>query len=168
METPNVHFLTRVWLDGKTVCMELDFLDFFEPEFILSLKPSTRTIADWWEESMREDIVGLPECFLPENFEVCEEPVLLEVIGVYSAQGWTDADGEYDEDFTFEIINWTAAIDDSVEEEARAYELRLLKELETYDSYKIEQLKKYNPKLFDALEELKEKHACSTKLREAK
>lgn len=52
----------------------------------------------------------------------------------------------------------------SWEEEARAYELRLLKELETYDSYKIEQLKKYNPKLFDALEELKKKYACNTKL----
>lgn len=126
MKTPNVHFLMRVWCEGKKPCFELDFIIFFEPELILDLETNRRPIEDWWEESMSENIHYDCRCFFPERFELCSEPVLLEVIGYYCASGWQCPDGEYDEDFEFEVRSWAAAIEEEDTEENEVTVLSLL------------------------------------------
>jgi hypothetical protein len=66
---------------------------------------------------MHENLSYNPDSFVPDGLEVCEEPIWLEVIGRYSVTGWKDYWGEYDEDFEFEILSWSAGVEDADDED---------------------------------------------------
>ena len=110
--TPNIYFLARVWREFGRTEVELHEWKLFEPELTLNLKKGFRPIEDWWEESFMENVCYNPESFTPDGLELYDEPIWLEVIGSYSAQGWQDYYGEYDEDFEFNIIDWTVEVEE--------------------------------------------------------
>lgn len=112
---PNAHFLGRVWCEGSRACIELYSFRFFQPTLELDLPENHRTIQDWWEESMHENLSCDPASFLPPGFEVCEEPVWFEAIGNYSATGWKDYWGEYDEEYEWRIDQWSVDFEEGQE-----------------------------------------------------
>ena len=79
---------------------------------VLNLKEGFRPFEDWWEESFLDEVSTVPECFIPDGLEICDEPIWLEVIGRFRAQGWQDYYGEYDEDFEFNIVDWTVEVEE--------------------------------------------------------
>lgn len=112
MPRPNAHFLVRLWREGKSIEHEIEFHHMFEPTLVLELKEDLRPLEDWWQESMEENLYHNISSFLPPGLEVCAEPIWFEAIGRYSAHGWRDYWGEYDEDFDFELISWSVAIEE--------------------------------------------------------
>ena len=113
MYTAKVHILMRVWqeknfLDKHVNYHEIELLDIFcEPELILDLPDNKRTLQDWLKEVVSEED---PDIFLHTSLEICREPILYEAIGVLRVDGWKDYWGEYYEDVTFQIIEWSCAI----------------------------------------------------------
>ena len=115
-EIPNCHFLIRMWIDDGKVCCEEDFIHLFEPALILDLKENRRPIEDWFLESFREVLLDDPESYIPENVEICGEPIFVEVIGTVNVIPHWDYYGEYDEDVELEIHFWSVALDYREEE----------------------------------------------------
>ncbi len=103
--------MIKLWIDDeKEVNSEIEFLDIHnKPELILNLKSNQRPVIDWFEESISEIET---EYFLPDKFEVCEDPIIYEVIGEFSIYGYKDYWGEYDEEYEFKIIEWSCKIDE--------------------------------------------------------
>ena len=114
---PNAHFTARVWIENGRPQIEVNSLTLFEPSLTFMLKEGTRPVQDWWHESMEGELDNSPGAFLPDGLELYDEPIWLEVIGRFTAQGYKDYWGEYDEDFEFEIDQWTVAIDGEDEDE---------------------------------------------------
>jgi len=85
--------------------IEILSVDVFYPELVLSLKENHRPTTDWFVESFGEEDLRY---LLPDNLELCEEPILFEALGTYTIEGHTDYYGEYDEDTCFEMDNWVA------------------------------------------------------------
>ena len=126
-EIANCHFLIRVWADEWKVCCEEDFIHLFEPSLILELKENRRPIEDWFLESFSEALLDDPKSYLPEKVEICEEPILIEVIGTVNVSANYDSYyGEYDEDVELEIHFWSVALDDREEE---AHIMQVLEDL---------------------------------------
>ena len=116
-EIVNCHFLIRVWADEGKVCCEEDFISIFEPSLILELKENRRPIENWFLESFSEALLDDPKSYLPEKVEICEEPIMVEVIGTVNVIANYDSYyGEYDEDVELEIHSWSVALDDWEEE----------------------------------------------------
>ena len=116
-EVANCHFLISVWIDEGKVCCEEDFIHLFEPSLILDLKENRRPIEDWFLESFREALLDDPESYIPENVEICDEPIFIEVIGTVNVIPYQDSYyGEYDEDVELEIHSWSVALDGCEEE----------------------------------------------------
>ena len=111
-EAPNVWLLGRVWNEGDGIQFELHDWKIFVNELQLELSPNKRPITDWYEEGVQENTSTWPECFLPPCLEICTEAIWVELIGHYSADAWQDYFGEWDEDFSFTIMQWTVALDD--------------------------------------------------------
>lgn len=85
--------------------IELLSVDVFVPELILELDKRSRPLTDWFAEAFsEEDLLYL----LPDELELCEEPILFEALGTYTIDGYTDYYGEYDEDTCFETDDWAA------------------------------------------------------------
>lgn len=119
----NVYFLARVWVevqDNKMpdISIELHNWKVFYPQLIMNMKENHRPLQDWYEEAFTEDVVHNPEFFIPDELELCEEPVWLEVIGTIEVTVSTDYYGEYDEETSFHIIEWTVEVEDNQIEEA--------------------------------------------------
>lgn len=108
----NTHYLFRLWRENGEIFCEIEFVTIFEPSLILNLNSNERSIEDWFQESIEENIGLNIYSFLPDNLEICEEPILLEGIGTYSVQAWKDYWGEYDEDFDFNLTDWSVAIEE--------------------------------------------------------
>ena len=108
----NVYFLARVWTEVQNkkvpnINIELHNWKVFYPQLTLNMKENHRPLEDWYEEAFTENVVHNPEFFIPDELELCEEPIWLEVIGTLGVTGSTDYFGEYDEEIDFDIINWT-------------------------------------------------------------
>ena len=100
-----IHLLCEVWTeDGKIQGEILSPEVFCEYDLLLDLPREWRPITDWVSETIDEIEI---EFFLPENFEVCEEVLLYEVIGRFSISAYKDYWGDYDEEYDFEIIKWS-------------------------------------------------------------
>lgn len=112
----NVYFIARVWIEDLNINIELHYWKVFYPELTLNLKENHRPMEDWCEEAFTENVVDNPEFFIPDELELYEEPIWLEVIGTIEVMGSTDYYGEYDEEVNFDIIEWTAEIECDEEE----------------------------------------------------
>jgi len=106
-----LHAMIRVWAENGKICYEEEFcrLD-CQPELTLNLSPGICTVQNWMEEVLTN--LSLDELILPDKFEVCEEPVLCEVIGTFWVSGATDYWGEYDEDYDFDLEQWTCGFEE--------------------------------------------------------
>ena len=128
----NVYFLARVWVevqDNKMpdINIELHNWKVFYPQLIMDMKENHRPLEDWYEEAFTENIVNNPEFFIPDELELCEEPVWLEVIGTIEITGSTDYSGEYDEEIDFHIIEWTVEAEDDTKETAMSARIKILR-----------------------------------------
>ena len=106
----HIHLLIRLWADEGLVNYEIvDKKVFEDSELILNLPEGMRPMEDWVSDAV--DHVDI-EDFMPSRFEVCEEPILYEVRGIFKAFGYKDYWGEYDEEYEFECSCWTCEIEE--------------------------------------------------------
>ncbi len=111
MATSKLHTMIKIWAENDKICYEEEFCHLScRPELILDLPPGYCTAQDWMEEALSN--ISLDELILPDKFEVCEEPVLYEVIGTFWVSGATDYWGEYDEDYDFDLEQWTCGFEE--------------------------------------------------------
>ena len=107
----NFHFMVLVCQqNGKIVC-EKEFIDVFEPELILDLEKTKRPIEDWFNDSLEEQLFLYPRSILPENIEICEDPVFVECIGHMHITCNLSGD-EYYEDANIDIHEWSVDLCD--------------------------------------------------------
>ena len=108
--TANIHYMARAWLENGKIILEIQYRKVFVPELFLELKTHNRPIEDWYEDIFTDYVVSHPEVLIPP-VEICEEPVLIEVIGEMGA--WTEMRfGFYeDEDMAVEILQWSIEFD---------------------------------------------------------
>lgn len=103
----NCRICLLLWCEDGRIRCEVDESTIFIPE--LQTDDSKRSLESWYQETLRENLVDSPEGFFPdERFEVYKEPIIYEAIGEYWVTGHTDYWGEYDEDWYFDIKEWTA------------------------------------------------------------
>ncbi len=107
-----IHVMIRIWLDDFGLFdYEVQFSQVLcKPELILELPTFHRTEQDWLEEIIGE--INLNEFILPDKFEICEEPILYECIGVFSVIGSFDYWGEYEEEYDFKLEQWSCDFED--------------------------------------------------------
>ena len=111
-----VHYLVQVWYEENglrnNTKIEIEFLKVHgDPQLILELKDNRRPILEWLEESFTLFLEDDPTTYLP-NIEICEDPIIVEVIGKVRITGSFDYWGEYDEDCELEIQQWSIDIED--------------------------------------------------------
>ena len=113
----NLHFMVLVCRqNGKIIC-EKEFIDIFEPELILDLKKTERPIEDWFCDSFEEHLLLDPSQFLPENLEICEDPIFFEAIGHIEFIGHMEINcsafvEEYYESVNINIHKWSVDLCD--------------------------------------------------------
>ena len=111
-----VHYLVRVWHEGSgfwdRAKLEIEFLHAYgDPQLVLELKPGHRPILEWLQESFALFLENDPKTYLPD-IEICEDPIIVEVIGKVRITGSFDYWGEYDEECELEIQQWSIDIED--------------------------------------------------------
>lgn len=111
-----VHILIRLWKEDKNVRYELEFAKVQGcQELYLDLPDNSRPVEDWVAQAV-EDVSDI-QIFLPdlgdgETIEICEEPIFYETIGEFTIEGNQDYYGEYDEEYSFDVRQWSVAIDE--------------------------------------------------------
>lgn len=107
MSKVNCRICLRVWCDNGDDMFEIEEATIFIPE--LQTDDKIGSLENWYQESLQEKLEGFPESFFPdEQFETYKDPIIYEVIGEYRVVGERDYWGEYDEDWYFDIKEWTA------------------------------------------------------------
>ena len=101
-EEVNLRFMVLVSVND----IELLTVDVFLPELVLNIDPNHRPLTDWYIESFQEEEL---RDLLPDNLELCEDPILFEAMGKYSVDAWQDYFGEWDQTSDFAIISWAVA-----------------------------------------------------------
>jgi hypothetical protein len=108
----NAHLLGRLWRDDCGLQFEVEEWSVSCRELVLALPPGQQSIQSYLSESMLEDVYNNPDIFLPAQLEVCEEPILFEVLGQYQCESWQDYWGEWDGSSEFDIDQWTVAFEE--------------------------------------------------------
>lgn len=108
-----VHFMVRVWNDEGKICYESVFINILcLPELILDLPSGQRPTYDWIAESFSEYLDSYLPALLPEELEVCKDPIICEIIADFKIEGYFDYfSGEYDEDYDYEIQQWSCDLE---------------------------------------------------------
>ena len=117
-----VHILIRIWKENKDIHYEPEFaITQGCQELHLDIPYSQRPTDDWITEALECAMYNDIRMFLPDlgdgkTIEICEEPIFYEVIGEFHINGYKDYYGEYDEEYCFDVLQWTVAIDDKNED----------------------------------------------------
>ncbi len=104
MKKPNMHFMVAINCHD----FEIIELDVFIPQLLLELEDGHRPTEEGYKETFREsdDVCRI----VADHVELCEDTILFEAIGTYSVQGSRDYWGEYDEETTFEMHQWSVVL----------------------------------------------------------
>ncbi len=92
----------------------MDSISIFVPELLTDVEGYKRSITDWYEESLSEELsYGDVEAFIHEDAlpKIPEKPVRYEAIGEYSISCSKDYYGEYDEESAFIVTDWNISPD---------------------------------------------------------
>lgn len=118
MVSDTAHILIRFWKEDKNVRYELEFVKIRGcQELYLDLPDNHRPTDDWITEAVENAIYSDIIMFLPdlgdgETIEICEEPIFYETIGEFTIEGNQDYYGEYDEEYSFEVRQWSVAVEE--------------------------------------------------------
>ena len=117
-----IHVLIRIWKNNGITEHEVEFVKTRGcRELLLDIPNGRRPKDDWIMEAVDSALYNDIKIFLPElgdgkTIEICEEPILYEVIGEFHINGYKDYYGEYDEEYCFDVRQWSVAIDDKNED----------------------------------------------------
>lgn len=115
------HILIRIWKHNGFINHEIELVRVRGcHKLYLDLPDNQRPTDDWITEAVGDAMSANITMFLPdlgdgETIEICEEPIFYEAIGEFVVDGSWDYYGEYDEDYSFDVHEWSVAIDEKME-----------------------------------------------------
>jgi hypothetical protein len=115
-----IYVMIRVWAEDGKIRSETENIEInCAHELMFNLQSNYRPIRYWIEDALNE--IWIEDYILPTRFEVCEEPILYECIGNFSITGEVDYWGEYDEEYDFELKEWSVDFEDEEDKKDKIF-----------------------------------------------